>query len=53
MYQTEFNKYGMDSSVNDSAVIYKAEQLIRSGRNPRDAYNQAIKEVRESRNGSR
>ena len=47
MCQTEFNEYGMDSSIRDTSVIYRAEQLIREGEDPRKAYNQAIKEVKK------
>ena len=36
--KTEFNEYGMPSSINDSSVIYEAEQLIREGEDPRRAY---------------
>ena len=44
MYQTEFNEYGMDSSIRETKVIRKAKQLIREGEDPRKAYEQAVKE---------
>lgn len=42
--KTEFNEYGMDSRINDSGVVYKAEQLIREGEDPRVAYERVIRE---------
>ncbi len=47
MKQTEFNTYGMDSSINDVSVIERAERLIKEGKDPRNAYNQAIKEIKK------
>jgi len=44
MIQTEFNEYGMDSSTRETSVIRRAEQLIDEGREPRKAYEQAVKE---------
>jgi hypothetical protein len=44
MYRTEFNDYGMDSSIRETKVISRAEQLIREGEEPREAYEQAVRE---------
>lgn len=41
--RTAFNEYGMDSAIRDTSVIEKAEQLIREGAEPREAYEKAIK----------
>ena len=49
MEQTQFNEYGMDSAIRDTVVIEKAEQLIREGVEPREAYTQAIKKVKNDR----
>ena len=44
MEQTKFNDYGMDSSIRETSVIERAEDLIREGQNPRESYKQAVKE---------
>jgi len=42
MFQTEFNRYGMESSIRETSVIDKAEQLIREGHDPRQSYEKAV-----------
>jgi len=50
--RTEFDHYGMSTDINVMTVIERAEDLIREGEQPREAYEKACDQVRQRRNNN-